>query len=346
MPKPGIGSKSFLQIAEEATYGASTPTALTKLEVMEYDYTIDQGLIEDPSLYDQISARDMFQLAVLYRGTIKFRANYAGLLKIMRAAFGSSSVSGSASTGYTHVFVPGTVAATGGVYSLAGQLLDAGIVDTGGDCTLITGMVITSLKMSGTAGKDVSAMCTFEITFIAKDITAATSTKLTAIGSFPAVVPIVFHHNTDSLNGTALSFANQRIKGFDVTLNSILSEDRHYLASKNIDEPIRDGMVSSEWVLREEFSSFDQWKAAQNSTTGVLKLVFTSPTDIPGATGGTKYLFTIDANKAKASTAVKPVRGYGRVEATTTWKTFFDATTGALRIQIKNDSATVAAANA
>jgi hypothetical protein len=313
---PGLGHKSYLQIGpKETTYGTYiAPTA--KLELMSWDVNPDVGVIQDPSLYSQQSRRALYQGLYTVAGTFKVRLNYEGLLELFRGVFGTYPAPTVVETGVRdHFFKEG---ATLNSYSPEVIIGDV----TTGKCFRMLGSKFHGLRVAGRAGNGVDGMLTAEFTVTAKDF-VSNQTPVGAL-SFPPVFPVLFHQAITVDDGTADAAASVRVRSFEVTLEQPhTADERAYLGSLTIDEPLRQDFITARWRLEQEFTTLTQWDAARAFTLGSPQFVFQNPTTIGVSS---KREFELRSNKANLVEFSAPVSDYGVLVSTATWEAYFDAT--------------------
>jgi hypothetical protein len=324
----GLGHKSYVQFGpKETTYGTFvTPTK--KLEVVSWSVAPQVGVIQDPSLYNAQSRRGLYQGGLLYKGTFVVRLNYEGLEELFRGVFGTYSNTVVSGAIRDHFFKEG---ATLNSYSFE---VIVGDIPTG-KCFRLLGSKLTGLTVRGTSGVGTDAMLQAEFTVVAKDMTS--NNNPTAALSFPSVFPVLYHQATTVDDGTADTGANLRVRAFEVSLESPHAEDRFYLGSVNIDEPLRSDFLTARFRLTQEFKTQTQFDAARAFTVGSPQLTFRHPTDLGG---GFFREFELRANQANLVEFSNPIEGYGVLISTATWEAFYDVTdASALVARFRNNQA-------
>lgn len=99
--------------------------------------------------------------------------------------------------------------------------------------------------------------------------------------SYPAVLPVLYHQAYTMLEGSGDAAASVRWRSFDVSVTAPHTEDRFYLGSVNIDQPLRSDFVTTKWKSVQEFTTLSQFNAAKNfAPSGGHKLIFRSPNAI------------------------------------------------------------------
>lgn len=326
---PGIGSKSYIQIGtKEGTYGNFvTPTK--KLEVVSWSIAPNIGVIPDPSLYSAQSRRSLYQGGLTYKGSFVLRLNYEGMLELFRGVFGtgSSTLVGGETTVRDHVFKEG---ATLNTYSFEVILGD---VPTN-KCFRLLGAKLTGLNVKATASSGADGMLTAEFTVIAKDYMSDQTP--TGSLSFPTAYPVLFHQASTIDDGTADA---PKVRSFEVSLDNPHVEDRFYLGSVNIDEPLRSDFLTARFRITEEFSTKTAFDAARGFSSGSPQLIF------QGASIGSasKQEFELRMGSAKLVELSQPLEGPSIIIATLTWEGFYDASDlTALYARFRNTEAALA----
>lgn len=329
MAIPGLGHKTTLRIGKESSWGGgATPTK--SFEVVSWNVGPQVGVIQDGSLNNKQSRRAMYQGGYLVRGTFVVRLNYDGLAELFRAVQGGytgTAGSGGDSAVITHVF---TEAATLPSYEMQ---VSVGDIPTG-TVFRLTGAKLINVTVRGTAGTGNDAMLMAEFTVLAKDMVS----NFTATGSPSSYnpFPVLFHQASTVDDGleTLASTPATRVRSLELTLENPHAEDRFYLSSVNIDEPVRNDFLTARWRITQEFLTKTAYDAARNFTTGSPQFVFQHPTTI-GTTK--KREFEVRSGSAQLVEWSAPVEGYGIIIATATWEAFYDPTDlTALYIRIQN----------
>lgn len=321
---PGLGFKSWCQIGKETAFGGgATPTA--KFEVVSFNVAPVVGMIQDPSLRDAVSRRGLYAGGLVYKGTMTVRANYVGMLELLRAVFGGYSQATVESGVRDHTFKETSTLPT---YQMEVVLGD---VPTG-KCFKLLGAKLFNLTLRGTAGTGNDAMMMAEFSIIAKSM--ASNQSITGSLSFPAVMPVLYHQAITVDDGTA---DTPTVRSFEVSFEQPHAEDRFYLGAQNILEPLRQEFVTARWRLTEEFATQTAWDAAAAFTAGSPKLLFQHPTTIGAAS---KSEFEIRSNQANLEDISVPIEGFGVLLATLPWQAFYDGTDlSSLLVRVRNTDA-------
>lgn len=328
---PGLGHRSEIRFGKEATYGGgATPTH--KLEVVRANFPPDIGSIPDPSLYSGVSRRGMYQGGFLVRGTFVVRLNYDGMLELFRGIWGSGASTVVETGVRDHVFKEASTLPSYEIQAIIGDI-------PSGRSFRLLGAKFIGCKIMGTAGQGVDAMLQAEVTVLAKDMTS----NFTPTGSatFPALFPVLYHQASGATgvvdDGTGDS--GVRVRQFEVTLEQPHTEDRFYLGSVNIDEPLRSDFIVPRWRMVQEFQTQTQYDAARAFTVGSPRLVFAHTTTIGAAS---KREFELRSNQATILEWGAPVEGFGVVLSTVQFEAFFDATDAtALLARFRNTEAAI-----
>lgn len=278
MPVPGLGHKSYVQFGKETTYGTAVPATI-RLEIVSWNVPQVISTIQDTSLFSAQSRRANYQGGSLWKGSFTVRMNYEGLEELFRAVhnnYVANPVDGI--TLRDHVFKE---QATLPSYTFE---VVAGDIPTG-KCFLYTGVKISDVTVRGSAGTGNDAMLMCDFTIIAKDcVSNQTPTAgLTANAPFP----VMFNNAVVTDDGTTDTADNIRLRSFTLTLAQPHTEDRFYLGSLNIDEPVRSDFLTATMQFSQEFVNRTQYDAARSFTSGSPRLVFRNPganvTVSPGA---------------------------------------------------------------
>jgi hypothetical protein len=165
---PGLGHKSYLQMGPESVYGIAAPCT-AKLEVLNIKLDPSIGVIQDPSLYAKQSRRALYQGGFAFKGTFAVRANYEGMLELMRAISGTydgGNVAPGETTVWDHKFTEGP--------TLRSYTLELGLGDVPATkVNRIVGAKLLNVVIRGTAGQGADAMLQAEFTVAAKSMTTA-----------------------------------------------------------------------------------------------------------------------------------------------------------------------------
>lgn len=317
---PGMGHKSELRIGKEATFGAgATPSA--KYELITWDVQPVLGTIQDPSLSNAVSRRGLYQSGRLVRGTFTVRLNYDGYLEIFRAVMGATGYTatlvGSETLVRDHLFNESSTLPSYELQAIVGQVPNAT------SALRILGAKFINLTITGTAGQGSEAMLQAEVTVLGRSIVG--SFTATGTAAFPTPMPVIFHQSSvggSVDDGTGDAVGSVRVRSFTVSYEQPHTEDRFYLGSLNMDEPLRSDFVKCQWRLTQEFTTETQFAAAMAFTEGSPKLVFEHPTTIGSSA---KRQFELRSNRANLVEWSAPIQGYGVIISTATWEAFYDA---------------------
>jgi len=184
--------------------------------------------------------------------------------------------------------------------------------------TVVTAVVVGTVTLSGPAN---AALVT---------ATAVFSTMQPS-----AVIPVLYTQALTVSDGTADAAASVRVRSFEVSLESPHAEDRWFVGSVNIDEPLRSDFLAARFKLTQEFTTKTQHDAARAFTKGSPKLLFRHSE----ALLSTNFReFELRANQANLVEFGAPVEGFGVMLSTATWEAWFDTTDAtALLARFRND---------
>lgn len=331
MPEPR-GHKSYVQIGTEGASTWGTAVAATqKLELITESVEIMPTVIDDPSLFDGRSHREIIDGGIHAAGTIRHRANYEGLLQYLRAAL-STYTNALVETGVRdHTFKEGDGR------SLSIQIGKGNIPAS--KVFLFYGAKMRSFTFECAA----NGMATWDFDFLGKDM--LTNQTPTGSLSFPAVLPVLFSQIPSSGldDGSGDAEADVKVRSVKITFNAPIEDPEEAMflgASPNMDEPLPDDFVVTEWEIQQSFKTDALYTKARSRTVAALGLFFRHPTVI-GTTSNREIEFT--STNAKLVGYSNPVTGYGRLIATARWRSYFNATDGGgLVIRVRSTEAALA----
>ena len=160
------GHKSFVTMGPESSWG-SAPSAMThKLEILPpWDVAAEIGEIEDGSLYNSPSPRGFYAGGELARGPLGVRANYEGVLELLRGVLPTYSATDvEAGVVRDHLFKEGP--------TLKSYHFDASEGDIPvGKVARIAGTKLTRFTLAGTAGQGNEGMLRCEFGAVGKVLT-------------------------------------------------------------------------------------------------------------------------------------------------------------------------------
>ena len=319
---PGVGFKSYAQIAKMvATYGETGVAATKRFEISNFNVAPVIGVIQDASLNNSPSRRGIFEGGKSYRGTFTTRLNFEGLEELFRGVMGGYAFATS-----THTFKE--------LADLPSYTMEVVIGDIPtGKCFDLYGVKFTGVTLRGSAGQGADAMLQAEWSVIAKDMV---SNQTPAVLTAPATNPVIFHSwNSGSAvvdDGTAE--AGARVRSLEVSIENPHAEDRFYMASMNVDEPIRNDFLNVKWKLQQEFVSKTQFDLARVWAASGAE---PSPRFVFVGQAGTAYTFEVRSTTTQATEFSAPVEGYGIIMSSVTYEAFWNATdASAVVIAIKN----------
>jgi hypothetical protein len=173
--------------------------------------------------------------------------------------------------------------------------------------------------VAGRAGTGDDAMLRARFSVLGKDYIS--NQTPTAALAFPALFPVLYHQAITVDDGTADGAASIRVRSFEVSLENPHTEDRFYLSSLTMDEPVRQDFLTARWRIEQEFTTLTQWDAARAFTNGSPQFIFQHPTTIGAAS---KREFELRSNKAQLVEMSAPVSNYGILLSTATWEAYQD----------------------
>jgi hypothetical protein len=192
---PGFGNRSYIQFAPEQYYAFEGYTATNKLEVISMNVDPVVGLIQDPSLTSAQSRRALYQGGLSYKGSFVVRANYEGMLELLRAVSGTyvgGATADSSGLVYDHVYTEGQTLKTYRIQMIEGDIPT-------GKCQVLIGAKITDLTVSAKAGSGTDAMVTCTFNVVARD--KLVSHNALGTPSLPAALPVIYNQASTLLDG-------------------------------------------------------------------------------------------------------------------------------------------------
>jgi hypothetical protein len=331
MATPGRGHKAKLLFARETVWGSvtelgvdATPTPAYSLEIISSSITPELGMIEDPSLNDAVSRRNLYRGGQLARGNIVLRGNYAGLEELLYAATGTYSFNTS-----THTFKEGALPPSLCLWIKAG-----GVQKTSSDAYFkYRGAVVTSLTLRATAGTGADAMLQAEFQFICKSAEIVVAPSLSSLAEMPDPRPLLFHTAAvvPEDEGGALG-TTVRTRSFEFKLENQMAEDRFYFGSENIDRPIRNNFLNTSLQLTQEFYDDETFQAGIDFSNCSVTATFSEAAPETGE-------LVISIPSAKLQSWSTPVEGYGILISTVNYIGYLDADAGSsYTIELTNDA--------
>lgn len=313
MAAPGTGHKGgIIQIGKETAWG--TPVAATiKLPTLSSDLKLQADVFPDNTLHGNPWPRTMHQGPRKVVGPFAVPLLFEGELELFRGVMGLYSNSVVETGVRDHTFKVGP---TLNPYTLQDQKGDVVTAST----FRVSGAKFNTLRISGTAGQGPEGNVALEFGVIGKD--KESNQTPTGALSFPPLLYVKFDLATVTVDdGTSDAAADVRVRSFEVMIENMLAEDRHYLGSLLIDEPVRGGQFKATWKFQQEFQTLTLFNAYRAASDGSPKLVFQHPTTIGAAS---KREFEVRSNQAKLTDFSDPVDGPGVIIATSTWESYFD----------------------
>jgi hypothetical protein len=248
-----------------------------------------------------LSRRALYQGPIYYKGTLTLRANYEGLKEIFRAAFGTYASSATLTPALDDTFKEGL--------TLNSYSIELGYGDLpAGKVVHVNGLKIVGITVKGSASTGDDGILMIDLSVVARDVDNNGGVGYNATGGLglPNLFPVLFHQAVQVDDGTTDSQLNLRITQFEATFEGPHVEDRVYLGSLLMDEPIRDDVVVGKIKFTQEYNSVSQWQQARAFTVGSPKLIFQSPTQI-----STTPITTCNVSGAGATTITRAAFDFG-----------------------------------
>lgn len=326
MGTPGFGFKSYLQfIKESSTYGVYTAPD-KKVELVSWGVQPVLSNIPDAALNAKRSRRATYKGGRLYRGTFVCRMNYDGMTELLRGVWGGYAGSTVEAGVYQHVFKEGT--------TLNAYTMEIIIGDVpSGKCYRLLGVKFTGVTFKWTAGTGREAMGTAEFNVIGTDMVSDQSPV--SVASFPTIKPVLFHQATTVDDGTA---DTPRVRSVEVSMENALADDRWYMGSVGIDEPLPNDFLTVKWKFTQEYQSKTLFDAAKALTVTTPSLLFSTGTDLAGATK--PWEFELRSGTAYITDYGTPINGPDIIIATVTHEADYDTNDAtALYARLQNKDA-------
>jgi hypothetical protein len=316
MAIPGTGFNSYIQIGEEITPGTGV-AATFKLPVYSTRIELEAPPIPDTTLHGAPWEINVAQGARRTKGAFACDLYFEGLLRLLRGAFGAYSNTLVETGVRDHVFkVSTTQLKSFSIEEIVGNI-------SAGTAFRALGQKINKLTLSGTSGQGVESVVRFAVDLVGQDRNS--NFTITPGLAFPPFLPVQANGMLLTVDdGTADAAADVRMRSFEFTLESMLTEDRFNGGLATIDEPLRGGKIKARLSFQQEFHTRTQFDAYKALTIGSPKLVFQHPTTIGSSS---KREFEIRMEKAYLEAdPTPPVDGPGVLIAKSTWCALFDAT--------------------
>jgi hypothetical protein len=336
----GFGKDSYWQLGREAVFG--TAVARThKLEMVSEDLHFVQGVLRDPSLYNQRSRRSLDQGGVTVQGKIKTRGNYESLGMPLDWLFGTATYgsAGGADAGPTNSVYTHTYTEKSNLNSYTLDVVKGNIPAS--KSFLVTGAVCKGCTIRTQAvGSGESGYVMFDWDVIAKDM-QSNQTPTAALTS-ATVTPLTFVQsvNASLKDGTSDTSTGLRVRELEIQIINHVAEDRFYLGSPNIDQPLPNDFWEVKWNWTQEFQTQSQYDNCRSFTDSTLQVLFND------SHAGTPRGLQFTTTAGKPIDYTNPVERYGIMVAKAGFEGYYSATdTGAVKCILSNLLATVSTAN-
>ncbi len=310
----GLGKQSYCQVGTETVGAWGTMVAATQnLEVVDDSFEPMSEYIEDPSLSNNFSPRDLIQVSLRAGGAQKLRANYDGQLQHLRAFFGGYSTNAPTSGVLDHNFVEGDQRSLS-IRSVRGDIPT-------GQCWHLPGTRFHQLVFEVKAKQ----LATLAFDGVAKDMIPGQA--LTTSQSFPAVLPVKFNHVGGGMfaDGTGDS---DPLNVQSVKITCLRPLDTPYdIGSINMQEPDLQSFFRVTWEVTYRMKSKAAADILRAGTVSTLDLKFQDPAII-GSTLHREMQWT--SWNARCVGFKPPIAGYNRIISTAIWEAFFEASSASI----------------
>lgn len=216
---------------------------------------------------------------------------------------------------YSHTFTLADALPTGLTFELDEDI----------SASTIVGGKINNLGLS----IDTKGFLKAKVAVVAKDKTYAAATSPQTLPTAPLVL---FHQGVLAYNGTTVGVEN-----VEITLANKLKDDRAFIGSRLISEPMRNGKIEVTGKFTMEFldnAAYDDFVAA---TSRSLTLTFTGPV----IKGALTYSITITLPKVKPTKVTPAIKDGGVIHVEVPFKAYAtDSSTREMSIVVQNRLAT------
>lgn len=313
MAYPGIGFKSYMQLAKESTWGTDL-ASLWKMPVLFIRPEPGASIIKSENLFGTITRGAMYKGPQLPRVTVGFEVNYESeaFMLLLDLAMGTQAYGaiGAQTTGpsggvYTHVFKNEEF-----INSATLELVEGNIAAS--TAQQLVGAKIEELTLEVAWAQDNSCILRGTVVFVGKTYsTGATPTGGTTVPQ--SNYPMLFSHiGTKDVGATTTP--TLRSMTFKIKNNLAM---RPNLGSLYQDEPVRGGFVDLSFDFSCDFTSTQALAEFIAATQGSPQIAFAN--SIGNDT------FTIDMPKGYITAHDHAVEGPGVLEQKFTWEAIDDA---------------------
>jgi len=313
----GYGYKGYVGFGTESTWGSAAGTAnysFVELNAGADGLDVTEERLHTASVYSLNMDKDqMAKGPISVAGDLSFDMRYEGFEKLFKCAFGSVDTTQPEGTDvdvYQHEF---TIADT----------LGTGLtIEIGKDASAFqaTGCMINNLTFDITN----TGFLGLTVGIIGKDI----GTAGTVSPSFPTAPLVVFSEGTVSYAGTATD-----VETASITLNNNLSDDRRYIGSRTIKQPLRSGKIEVTGTFTINFTSVNEYDDFRDAQERALQLKFEGAT----ISGGTSpYTVQIDCPYIRLTGGLPKIDDEGPIKVELPFKAYSDGTDKELKLTLIN----------
>lgn len=320
---PGRGVKSWISFEDEVTYGTEVGTSKEYLRIRDESMKLDVVPTEFPGMSEQVV--QIYNSRDVVGGTISPELHYVGWGRLLRHIMGGYvyQVDTPVAGANTHTFTMADALPTG--FTLE---------DCKGDIPTNDVFAYKGCKVNQAAfAMEQDDLLRCVMTLIGQSETPDVARF--GAPSYPSYVPILWH-NTGRVTQPTIAGSALDLKGFSLTINNNLTDDR-FLLGKQIKEPIRKGRRVVEGSVTAEFENLTHYNKYKDGTTGTLTIPIESEQII---TGATIYSMTINATGCHLTGETPVVADDGPMDQTLNFKLF--ASASELTITIVNDDTSYA----
>lgn len=303
----GFGYNAWLGFGTESTYGTPV-TRVSFLEINNESLAAEDDVVDGNSTYSLTKDKDNYiQGRKKVGGGIEFDLRNQGAETLLKAALGTHSYIAAgtdAADGTTHTFGIADALPTGLTMEVNRDV-----------CSFVYhGCKINELTLNG----DNEGIVKASATIIAED-------EGTATASTPTFSTSDYYKFSQCV--ISLASGTRNAKGFSITLNNNLTDDRFHLGSRYIKEPQRAGRVEVSGEIELEFDGTTDWTMFNSAGTGAFTATYTG--DV--ITGTITNNMVITCPYIRFTKATPNVSDSGPISLTLPFQGYSDGSTTALR---------------
>lgn len=301
------GYKGYFGFGTEATWGTAVAGTTHYLEINTGGdgLTVADEHMHTASVYGFGMDKDqMVQGPQTVNGEITFDARYEGMEVLFENALGTvvtTQPDGTDGDAYTHVFSVNETLGTGITM----------IVGVGETAKKADGCMINNLNFN----IENTGFLTVTIGVIGKSL----GTTGTASPNFPTAGLVSFDQGSITYKGTSIDVISASI-----AVNNGLSDDRRFIGSKVVSQPLRNTKMEVTGNLTLEFDSNAEYDDFRDGTAVVLNLAFSAGT--VGTNGTSVYGLAINCPQIRFTDGIPKLDTEGSLKIDLPFKAYRDGT--------------------